>query len=421
MISIHNWWGSETMIGPDVFKTTNSSDKFKYREAVRISGYVDLKKGNDEIKISADSAEKPILYVDEQGVLITGDGDDTLNAKHIAYKQYSEFTPGIYINGKIKMGAGNDIITGSPLVINGGTALISMGSGNDKILAPFVGAQNSTIDFGSGVDELVLDDGTWTFKETSQNSFSIGNATIKNLERLVNKQGNYIKLREGTFSTKEFDNKAGKSTSQITKPNKFNKQLAIKINNFNSLTDKLEIDTDSFEIDNLASFAIAKNSRALRKLAKKNIDFLYSRKSGYLYFNENGSKKGFGDGGIFAILKGSPKLTKRNLKFIGEAIYAPKKFNRKTADKITNFNPSTDTLEIDTDSFGVESPASFTAGKNIKEVRKLAKKDFDFLYDQKKGGLFFNENGAGKGWGDGGIVAILKGAPDLTSENIDFL
>ena len=208
---------------------------------------------------------------------------------------------------------------------------------------------------------------------------------------------------------------------ELIMPSMFNRTSSGKINNFNPSKDTLEINTDSFDIDNLASFAIAKNSRALRKLAKKNIDFLYSRKSGYLYFNENGSKKGFGDGGIFAILKGSPKLTKRNLKFIGEAIYAPKKFNRKTADKITNFDPSTDTLEIDTDSFGVESPASFTAGKNIKEVRKLAKKDFDFLYDQKKGGLFFNENGAGKGWGDGGIVAILKGAPDLTSESIDFI
>jgi len=83
--------------------------------------------------------------------------------------------------------------------------------------------------------------------------------------------------------------------------------------------------------------------------------------------------------------------------------------------KITNFNPSTDTLEIDTDSFGIDSSATFAAGKNKKAVKKkLAKQDFDFLYDEKKGGLYFNENGADKGFGDGGIIAILKGAPDLT-------
>ena len=103
-------------------------------------------------------------------------------------------------------------------------------------------------------------------------------------------------------------------------------------------------------------------------------------------------------------------------------LYAPDRFNNKSADKITNFNPSTDTLEIDTDSFGIDSSASFAAGKNKKTVKKvLAKQDFDFLYDQKKGGLYFNENGSVKGFGDGGIIAILKGAPDLTASNLEFV
>jgi hypothetical protein len=100
----------------------------------------------------------------------------------------------------------------------------------------------------------------------------------------------------------------------------------------------------------------------------------------------------------------------------------PNYFNKKSADKITNFNPSTDTLEIDIDSFDINNSATFAAGANKKEVKKvLAKQDFDFLYDQKKGGLYFNENGANKGFGDGGIIAILKGAPDLTASNLDFV
>ena len=103
-------------------------------------------------------------------------------------------------------------------------------------------------------------------------------------------------------------------------------------------------------------------------------------------------------------------------------IYAPDKFNKKSADKITNFNPSTDTLEIDADSYGIDSSATFASGKNKKAVKKkLAKQDFDFLYDEKKGGLYFNENGADKGFGDGGIIAILKGAPDLSSSNLEFI
>ena len=103
-------------------------------------------------------------------------------------------------------------------------------------------------------------------------------------------------------------------------------------------------------------------------------------------------------------------------------LYKPNKFKVKANDKITNFNPSNDTLEIDTDSFGIDSSATFAAGKNNRAVKKkLARKDFDFLYDEKKGGLYFNENGADKGFGDGGIIAILKGAPDLTANNLEFI
>ena len=105
-----------------------------------------------------------------------------------------------------------------------------------------------------------------------------------------------------------------------------------------------------------------------------------------------------------------------------QAIFMPSYFHKKSADKITSFNPSTDTLEIDADSFGIDSSATFSTGKNKKVVMKnLVKQDVDFLYDQKKGGLYFNENGSDKGFGDGGIIAILKGAPDLTSDNLEFI
>ena len=105
-----------------------------------------------------------------------------------------------------------------------------------------------------------------------------------------------------------------------------------------------------------------------------------------------------------------------------ETISFPDKFNKKSVDKITNFNPSVDTLEIVSESFGIDSSATFASGKNKKTVKKrLAKQDFDFLYDQKIGGLYFNANGADKGFGDGGIIAILKGAPDLTSDNLEFI
>ena len=100
----------------------------------------------------------------------------------------------------------------------------------------------------------------------------------------------------------------------------------------------------------------------------------------------------------------------------------PSQFNKQSADQIINFNLTTDSIEIDIASFAINGSANFAFGKNRKVVNKqLAKQDFDFLYDLKKGGLYFNENGADKGLGEGGIIAILNGAPDLTSENIQFI
>ena len=104
------------------------------------------------------------------------------------------------------------------------------------------------------------------------------------------------------------------------------------------------------------------------------------------------------------------------------AIRAPRRFKRKSVDIITDFNPSVDVLEVDTDSFDVVNPANFAVAANKKMLkRRLAKQDFSFLYNQKKGELFFNENGVDKGFGDGGIIAILKGAPDLTVNNLNFV
>ena len=117
----------------------------------------------------------------------------------------------------------------------------------------------------------------------------------------------------------------------------------------------------------------------------------------------------------------NPHQEKKIEEYSIPGIQRPDKFQQSKVDKITNFNYSTDTLEIDTDSFGIDHSATFAVGRNKKMVKKkLAKQDFDFLYDQKKGGLYFNENGADKGFGEGGIIAILKGAPDLTSGNLEF-
>ena len=102
-------------------------------------------------------------------------------------------------------------------------------------------------------------------------------------------------------------------------------------------------------------------------------------------------------------------------------VLIPDSFRRRVIDEIINFDSAIDILKIDTDSYGIDRSATFASGKNMKTVKKkLDKQGFDFLYDQKKGNLYFNENGAEKGFGDGGIVAILQGSPELTDENFYF-
>ena len=100
----------------------------------------------------------------------------------------------------------------------------------------------------------------------------------------------------------------------------------------------------------------------------------------------------------------------------------PDTFTQGFVDEVNNFNTLTDTIDIDVNSFGIDGSATFAVGKSKKIVKKkLSKFDTDFIYDKKKGGLYFNENGSEKGFGDGGIIAILKGAPDLTASNLEFI
>jgi len=105
-----------------------------------------------------------------------------------------------------------------------------------------------------------------------------------------------------------------------------------------------------------------------------------------------------------------------------DVISKPRRFKAKFVDVITNFDPSADALGVDVASFDLDASATFASGANKISIKKeLARKDVDFIYDSKNGGLYFNENGAKKGFGDGGIIAILKGAPGLVVDNLEFI
>ena len=103
-------------------------------------------------------------------------------------------------------------------------------------------------------------------------------------------------------------------------------------------------------------------------------------------------------------------------------------FTKKSADKIIGFNASQgDTIAVSSIAFpglkGV-SDISFASTRSKKEFKQMSKEDYDFVYFAKKGRLYFDGNGAEKNWGnsdEGGLVAILKGKPELTVEDITLL
>ena len=94
------------------------------------------------------------------------------------------------------------------------------------------------------------------------------------------------------------------------------------------------------------------------------------------------------------------------------------RFGNKHADLIKDFDAyEGDLILLDNDLFDLGKKIKLKSFGNKKKVKNAAKSKNDFVYDDKKGLLYFNENGKQKGWGDGGLFAKLQGAPELGAED----
>jgi hypothetical protein len=80
--------------------------------------------------------------------------------------------------------------------------------------------------------------------------------------------------------------------------------------------DVLQFSKSAFGVST-GKFAIAKKTKNLNKLLATDTNFIYNQQKGELIFNANGPEAGFGaDGGVFALLVGSPKLVASSVSFI---------------------------------------------------------------------------------------------------------
>lgn len=95
-------------------------------------------------------------------------------------------------------------------------------------------------------------------------------------------------------------------------------------------------------------------------------------------------------------------------------------FDKKEVDKIIDFD-SYDVILLDKTVFNLSDEILLKVVTGKKASKKAAKSKNDFIYDDKKGLLYFNENGKDKGWGDGGLFVKLQGAPELGASDFTIV
>ena len=100
----------------------------------------------------------------------------------------------------------------------------------------------------------------------------------------------------------------------------------------------------------------------------------------------------------------------------------PGGFGNKHVDQVKDFDSDEgDSILLDQELFGLGKKIKLKSYGSKNKVKKAAKSKNDFVYDEKKGLLYFNENGKDKGWGDGGLFAKLQGAPELGAEDFTIV
>ena len=97
----------------------------------------------------------------------------------------------------------------------------------------------------------------------------------------------------------------------------------------------------------------------------------------------------------------------------------PDKFGKKNAIQLLDFDPiSGDSIFFDKASFDLGKKIKLKIVASKKALRKASRTNKDFVYHERKGFLYYNEDGKDIGWGeDGGLFVILQGAPELAQSN----
>ena len=100
----------------------------------------------------------------------------------------------------------------------------------------------------------------------------------------------------------------------------------------------------------------------------------------------------------------------------------PGEFGRQSADVVTDFNPDEgDVFAVSQEAFSGLTRISFKSVSGKREAKRQGRSNKNFIYDEKKGMLYYDSNGKKNGWGDGGEFAQLLGAPEIGKSDFVIL
>ena len=96
----------------------------------------------------------------------------------------------------------------------------------------------------------------------------------------------------------------------------YGKKKADTITNFDPKKDSIDLSDFKFKGLNELRFAGVSNKKQLEKEKERSSNIIYNAKQGGLYFDSNGSKAGFGKGGMFALVDSTPDLSEASFEIV---------------------------------------------------------------------------------------------------------
>jgi Ca2+-binding RTX toxin-like protein len=201
--------------------------------------------------------------------------------------------------------AGSNLLNGSR-----GADVMVGGLGDDTYVVDNAGdVINERVDEGA---DWVTSSVSWTLGDNLENLVLSGSSSLvgrgNDLNNRIEGNGGNSTL-DGGLGRDTLVGGAGADTFRFATAASYGIDSADRIFSFNaSLGDRIVIDRAAFGIGAASASLISVDSAGLVNAFRTSNLFVYNTTNGQLFHNANGSTSGFGGGGVFALLSGSPAL-----------------------------------------------------------------------------------------------------------------